>query len=69
MPAWDWQLLLALLCVAAAAIALVRRALRTVGRDTSKGCGACPSNEISPADAKYRNFVSLDTLRKPSDKR
>jgi hypothetical protein len=63
MPAWDWQLLLALLCVAVAVMLLMRRGLRFFRGRNAGGCYGCPSNGSNSSSPRQREFVSIDTLK------
>jgi len=68
----NWQLLFALLCVAWAAVALIRRGLRLIQEKSSNSCGAlgcdsCPvDSTASPQSLVERPLVSLQTTP-PSD--
>jgi hypothetical protein len=71
MPTLDWQLIVSLLAVAAAAAFLIRRAIRlfqAVGKSgrVCGSCGACPTDPKSPAAAPQA-FVPLEALSRPSD--
>jgi hypothetical protein len=71
MPNFDWQLIVALLAVAAAAAFLVRRALRLLQSGRQPGhacgsCGVCPTDSPSSAAAPS-SFVPLETLSRRSD--
>lgn len=49
MADWDWQLLAALVCVAWAAVALARRALRLAQSGAKTGCaGSCHASREAP---------------------
>ena len=63
MPAWDWQLVAALVCVAVAAGFLIRRGIRLV-KNRSRGCGSgacggCPSD----ASGSEKPLVSLESFK------
>jgi hypothetical protein len=71
MPNFDWQLIVALLAVAAAGLFLIRRALRLLQSSRESGracgsCGACPTGSPSSAAAPS-SFVPLETLSRRSD--
>jgi len=68
----DWQLVIALACVAAALLSLLRRTVRLVKASASAGepsrraeplagCGTCGGCSTGSAGAS--GFVSLDALR------
>jgi len=59
----NWQLILALVCVAAAVILLIRRAVRLwTGRSgcESGGCQDCPSHDADSQGIVRKELVSLD---------
>ncbi len=71
MPNLDWQLIVALLAVAAAAAFLIRRALRLLRSSRESGracgsCGGCPTDSPSSAAAPS-SFVPLESLTRRSD--
>jgi hypothetical protein len=71
MPNFDWQLIVALLAVAAAAAFLVRRALSLLQSGGKAGgacgtCGACPSGTKSSTHAS-ESFIPLESLSLKSD--
>jgi hypothetical protein len=71
MPNFDWQLVVALLAVAAAAAFLIRRALNLLQSGGKAGgacgtCGACPTALKSSTDASG-SFIPLETLSRRSD--
>jgi len=60
----DWQLVITLLCVAAAVLFLARRLIRFFRQRSGcagGSCTGCPSESSQPAD-----FVSLDQMKKSS---
>ena len=66
MPIFDWQLIVALLAVVAAAWFLIRRGLKLLrtGKKSDPSCGSCgscaaaPNAPATPSDA----FVPLEAL-------
>lgn len=66
MPNFEWQLIIALLAVAAAAAFLIRRALRLFQSENKSGgacnsCGACPTAPHSSAHSSA-SFIPLESL-------
>lgn len=57
----DWQLVGALVCVAAAVCFLLRRIVRFFKQRTGCGGGSCSGCDSEPT--KTPNFVSLDQLK------
>lgn len=66
MPDIDWQLTISLLIVAAAAIALARRAVSVIQGDGEGSCGGCSKNCGEPNDAatdpELSGFVPEDRI-------
>lgn len=62
MEFFDWQLIAAVLCVAVAAVALIRRGLRMIRAGGAGGCGNCPSKSKGTAQAapNQKPLVSLN---------
>ncbi|WP_417389028.1 FeoB-associated Cys-rich membrane protein [Gimesia sp.] len=58
----NWQMVITVLCVAAAVLFLVRRCIRFFKQRSGcagSACSGCPSSTGQPA-----NFISLDQLKK-----
>jgi hypothetical protein len=71
MPNFDWQLIVALVAVAAAAMFLIRRALRLLQSGGKAGgacgtCGACPT-AVKPSTDSSASFIPLESLTLKSD--
>ena len=63
MPAFDWQLIVALAVVAGAAAFLIVRGLRLLHSGKKPACGSCGSCSAPPNDkASQPGFVPLETL-------
>jgi len=65
MPTFDWQLIVALLAVAAAAAFLIRRTLRLFQAENKSGracnsCAACPAAPNSSAHSSA-SFIPLES--------
>jgi hypothetical protein len=76
MTPLDWQLVVALLCVALAGCSLLRRIGRLLfpsrsGKSAVGGCGACSQcpSAAAPAAPADAAFVSLAALRATGEKR
>ena len=71
MPTLDWQLIVALLAVAAAAGFLIRRAVNLVrsGRKAEGACGtcgACPTS-LDSSTGSSASFIPIESLALKSD--
>ena len=64
MPTFDWQLIVALLAVAAAASFLVRRALSLLqsGDKAGGACGSCGSCSTKTSAGSPTPFIPLESL-------
>ena len=72
MQGWDWQLTVALVCVAAAVFVLARRAIRLLqnrraGRCGCGGCGTCLFGESSRWTVKRKPLVPVSSLETPDE--
>lgn len=69
MANFDWQLGIALLCVASAVVLLVRRIRALLGAESgrgcsSSGCGGCASKPQLTNLGEPKAFVSLEALER-----
>jgi hypothetical protein len=58
----DWQTIAVVLCVAFAAVVLVRRGIALFRGKPGGGCGSCPSKSPDAGGSPSKPFVSLDQL-------
>jgi hypothetical protein len=59
---FDWQIVVALLSVFAAAVMVIRRAISWMSGRTPSGCHSCPAHKANP-NANGVPIVPLDTLK------
>ena len=77
MPMWDWQVLIALLCVAGALYFLGRHTVRVLLRRAPLGCAswrcrrcpAQPNRQLMGDHTEPPDFVPLDSLQQPTGPR
>jgi hypothetical protein len=69
MPTFNWQLIIALVCVAAAVFSLVRRAFRlffsTPSAGQTSGCGSCGGCKADSTTSGNPPLVTLDGFDSP----
>lgn len=63
----DWQTVVAIICVIAAATVIARRALGWLTGATRSGCSSCPANQSKPV-VPMSSLTLSDSLKKRTTK-